>query len=62
MHLKKQGAYLSRTLSFDGCTFSVQENGSDDEMSQRYSASAELWSKVKINDDNEQLEVKPKQH
>ena len=43
MHLKRQGQYLCRTLSYHGCTFKVDEQALNQEALCTYDAAAEFW-------------------
>lgn len=43
MHLKRQGQYICRTLSYHGCTFQVDEQAVDSAALKVYDDAAELW-------------------
>lgn len=43
MHMKRSGAYMCRTLSFEGCTFDVVEDAFTDEQLRIYDLSAKLF-------------------
>jgi hypothetical protein len=43
MHLKRQGQYICRTLSYHGCTFQVDEQAVDSAALKVYDEAAELW-------------------
>ena len=43
MHLKRQGQFMCRTLSYHGCHFRVDEQSLDATSLQTYDAAAALW-------------------
>jgi len=43
MHLKRQGQYICRTLSYHGCSFSVDEHSLDAEALRTYDEAALFW-------------------
>lgn len=46
MHLKRQGAYLCRTLSFEGCVFHTVSDAISDEQVQIYDEAARFWQEL----------------
>ena len=46
MHMKAQGQYLARSLSFRGATFEIVKEELPAEFVKMYDASADLWSKI----------------
>jgi len=46
MHLKRQGAYLCRTLSFEGCVFTTVIDAISDEQVHIYDEAARLWQEL----------------
>lgn len=43
MHLKRQGQYICRTLSYHGCSFRVDEQALDAAALQMYDEAAKFW-------------------
>lgn len=43
MHLKRQGLFVCRTLSFQGCNFNIVEEAVSDEQLAIYDQATELW-------------------
>lgn len=48
MHLKRQGAYLCRTLSFEGCVFHTVSDAISDEQVQIYDEAARFWQELLV--------------
>jgi len=46
MHLRKEGVYMCRTLSFAGCDFHVAEDSVEPRMLATYDLAAQLWQEV----------------
>ena len=46
MHLKRQGQYICRTLSYHGCAFSIDEQALDPTALSTYDAAARFWIKL----------------
>jgi hypothetical protein len=46
MHLKRQGQFICRTLSYHGCAFQVDEQALGPEALRVYDAAAELWIRL----------------
>jgi hypothetical protein len=46
MHLKRQGQFICRTLSYHGCAFQVDERAVDPDALRVYDAAAELWIRL----------------
>ena len=46
MHLKRQGQFVCRTLSYHGCTFQVDEEALDARALEVYDKAAELWIRL----------------
>ena len=61
MHLKSKGAMLARTLSYEGCEFSVVPNVMADDMTQVYNKSVKLWSEMHTALLNEMAKRKEKE-
>lgn len=49
MHLKRQGAYLCRTLSFEGCVFHTVSDSISEEQIQIYDAAARMWQQLLVD-------------
>ena len=43
MHIRKQGVYMCRTLSFEGCKFNIVEDSVSDKEIELYDKAAVLW-------------------
>ena len=58
MHLRKEGVYICRTLSFAGCQFFIGEDAVEQSVLDIYDRAAALWQEVfeeltqKMNDPN----------
>ena len=46
MHLKRQGQYLCRTLSYHGCTFTIDEEALSSQAVSVYDRAAMFWIKL----------------
>lgn len=46
MHLRKEGVYMCRTLSFSGCKFFIHEGAVEDKLLLAYDQSAVLWQEL----------------
>lgn len=46
MHLKRQGQYLCRTLSYHGCTFTIDEQALSSQAVSVYDRAAMFWIKL----------------
>ena len=48
MHLKQQGAFVSRMLSFANCEFELVSDVMDADMERVYNRSAALWDRLRV--------------
>ena len=48
MHMKRNGSYLCRALSFEHCTFEIIEDAFTQNMVDTYDRAARLWQEMSV--------------